>query len=337
VFAVVSPRLDKKVCFFSANIEEAGVIETDLNNMVYDKAHGWCNYLKGMFFELSKEGFTYPHGLNICINGNLPNGAGLSSSACIEVLMGKIILEEYKYDLCNLSLVKHAVACENNFVGVNCGMMDQFAVCMGIKDKAIVLNTKTLEFKYGSFPLDEIDLVIMNTNKRRGLQDSKYNERRSEVDEAVKDLKTVLDFEDLCDLSISEFEANKKVIKNSLARKRAKHCVYENERVLKALEVLNVQKNIEKFGELLNESHQSLKHDFEVTGIELDTIVSIAKNSGAIGSRMTGAGFGGCALMICKKDDTKRISKMVIEEYTKKIGYAPTLFNVSLEDGTRRL
>lgn len=337
VWAVVSKRADSKVCFLSGNMIEEKITEVELDDIKYEKQHGWCNYLKGMFVELAEEGFSYPYGLNICIYGNLPNGAGLSSSACIEVLMGKIILEEYGYELDNIKLVKHSVSCENNFVGVNCGMMDQFAVCMGKKDKAIVLNTKTLEYSYGDFPLDEIDLVIMNTNKRRGLQDSKYNERRAEVDSAIKDLKTVLEFDDLCDVTLDQFEKNKSVIKDNLAMKRAKHCISEDARVMKALHVLNVNHDIGAFGKLLNASHKSLKNDFEVSGIELDTIVDLAQKAGAIGARMTGAGFGGCAVMICKKDNTKDIVKAVEEEYKKKIGYAPTLFNVTLGDGTRRI
>lgn len=337
VWAVVSPRKDKKVSFFSGNMLEAGKMEMDIDTISYCKSHGWCNYLKGMFTELAKEGFTYPHGLNIAIMGNLPNGAGLSSSACIEVLMGKIILEEYGYSLDNKKLVRHAVACENDFVGVNCGVMDQFAVCFGKKDKAIILDTKTLEYEYGDFPLDKIDLVIMNTNKRRGLQDSKYNERRAEVDSAIADLKTVLEFESLCDLSSDIFEKNVDVIKNELAVKRARHLINENERVMKALNILNVEHDIKAFGQLLNASHSSLKEDFDVTGIELDTIVRIAQENGAIGARMTGAGFGGCGVMICEKNKTSKLMEVIEAEYKEIIGYAPQFYNVTLGDGTRRL
>lgn len=335
-YAVVGKRADSKICFYSTNFEKIGVITVDINNITYQKEDDWANYMKGMIVEYQKLGLEIPYGLNIIIGGNIPNGAGLSSSASIEVLMGVILSEEYHFKIDSIENVKAAQRCENQFIGVNCGIMDQFAVQMGKTNSAILINTKTLEYAYASLPLDKIDIVVLNTNKRRGLQDSKYNERRSEVDSAISDLKNVLEFHHLCDLSKEVFDQNSYVIKNKEAFKRAKHVVYENERVIKALEVLK-EGEIEGFGKLLNESHFSLQNDFCVTGVELDTLVLSAQKFGAIGARMTGAGFGGCAVMISYKEKTQDILEKIKQEYIQSIGYEPTFYIVSLGQGARRL
>lgn len=333
-YGLVSKRMDNIINFYSDNFQEVGVISCDINNIIYEKNDDWANYLKGMIVEYQNLGYTIKSGLDIVIFGNIPNGAGLSSSASIEVLMGVIIQHEYDIEMSKVKNVQLAQRCENNFIGVNCGIMDQFAVQMGKKDCAIQINTKTLEYNYASLPLDQIDIVVMNTNKRRGLQDSKYNERRSEVDSAISDLKTVVEFSDLCDLDVETFDKYSHVINSKLSYKRAKHVVYENARVKKSLELLSAG-DLVSFCKLLNESHTSLQFDFEVTGVELDTLALNAQKLGAIGARMTGAGFGGCGVMISYKADTDKILVDLEQIYEEKIGYKPTFYKVTLGDGSR--
>lgn len=334
-YAAVLPRKDKIVRFYSGNVGKS-IITSNLDNMPFLEADGWANYLKGMFVVLKEYGIHIPHGFDICINGNLPNGAGLSSSACIEVLMGKIILTELGIELSNIELVKLAQKCENQYVGVNCGIMDQFAVCFGKENTAIMIDTNSLEYNYTTLPLDKYELIIMNTNKRRSLQESKYNVRKAEVAEAVENLSTVINFDTLCHLTLDEFLQNKDVIKNKNAYKRALHLVSENKRVKDAYKALQGER-FEEFFDCIDNSHTSLKNDFEVTGFELDTIVSLAKKHGALGARMTGAGFGGCAIMFVKKGTAEDIKEKIRVEYESIVGYAPTFYDALLGEGTRKL
>ena len=336
-YAVVSKRTDSCMRLFSNNFKEKGIIDVALQTLHYDKKDDWANYVKGVLYFLQQEGFEIPCGLNILIEGNIPNGAGLSSSASLEVLTGTILKETFQLPISKLDIIKLSQKAENQFVGMNCGIMDQFIIGMGKKDHAIALDTGTLEYTYAPVQLKQASIVIMNTNKQRGLTDSKYNERRAECEHALSQLQTVVKIKNLCDLKETEFEKVQHIITSPVERKRARHAVLENIRVKKAIAAL-VKNDIEEFGALMNASHISLRNDYEVTGIELDTLVESAWNqSGTIGARMTGAGFGGCAIAIVRNDDIEDFTAAVRREYTQAIGYEPDFYIASIGDGAGKL
>lgn len=336
-YAVVSKRTDSCMRLFSNNFKEKGIIDVALQTLHYDKKDDWANYVKGVLYFLQQEGFEIPCGLNILIEGNIPNGAGLSSSASLEVLTGTILKETFQLPISKLDIIKLSQKAENQFVGMNCGIMDQFIIGMGKKDHAIALDTGTLEYTYAPVQLKQASIIIMNTNKQRGLTDSKYNERRAECEHALSQIQTVVKIKDLCDLKETEFEKVQHVITSPVERKRARHAVLENIRVKKAIAALE-KNDIEEFGALMNASHISLRDDYEVTGIELDTLVESAWNqSGTIGARMTGAGFGGCAIAIVRNDDIEDFTAAVRREYTQAIGYEPDFYIASIGDGAGKL
>lgn len=336
-YAVVSKRTDSCMRLFSNNFKEKGIIDVALQTLHYDKKDDWANYVKGVLYFLQQEGFEIPCGLNILIEGNIPNGAGLSSSASLEVLTGTILKETFQLPISKLDIIKLSQKAENQFVGMNCGIMDQFIIGMGKKDHAIALDTGTLEYTYAPVQLKQASIVIMNTNKQRGLTDSKYNERRAECEHALSQLQTVVKIKNLCDLKETEFEKVQHIITSPVERKRARHAVLENIRVKKAIAALE-KNDIEEFGALMNASHISLRDDYEVTGIELDTLVESAWNqSGTIGARMTGAGFGGCAIAIVRNDDIEDFTAAVRREYTQAIGYEPDFYIASIGDGAVKL
>jgi len=336
-YAVVSKRTDSCMRLFSNNFKEKGIIDVALQTLHYDKKDDWANYVKGVLYFLQQEGFEIPCGLNILIEGNIPNGAGLSSSASLEVLTGTILKETFQLPISKLDIIKLSQKAENQFVGMNCGIMDQFIIGMGKKDHAITLDTGTLEYTYAPVQLKQASIVIMNTNKQRGLTDSKYNERRAECEHALSQIQTVVKIKNLCDLKETEFEKVQHVITSPVERKRARHAVLENIRVKKAIAALE-KNDIEEFGALMNASHISLRDDYEVTGIELDTLVESAWNqSGTIGARMTGAGFGGCAIAIVRNDDIEDFTAAVRREYTQAIGYEPNFYIASIGDGAGKL
>ena len=336
-YAVVSKRTDSCMRLFSNNFKEKGIIDVALQTLHYDKKDDWANYVKGVLYFLQQEGFEIPCGLNILIEGNIPNGAGLSSSASLEVLTGTILKETFQLPISKLDIIKLSQKAENQFVGMNCGIMDQFIIGMGKKDHAIALDTGTLEYTYAPVQLKQASIIIMNTNKQRGLTDSKYNERRAECEHALSQLQTVVKIKNLCDLKETEFEKVQHVITSPVERKRARHAVLENVRVKKAIAALE-KNDIEEFGALMNASHISLRDDYEVTGIELDTLVESAWNqSGTIGARMTGAGFGGCAIAIVRNDDIEDFTAAVRREHTQAIGYEPDFYIASIGDGAGKL
>lgn len=336
-YGVISKRTDSKVIMNSLNFEDLGSIEFDLNNLIYEKEHDWVNYPKGVIKTFKDHGFNVPFGFNILVYGNIPNGAGLSSSASLELLIAVILKETFNFDLNMLQMVKYCQEAENKFIGVNCGIMDQFAIGFGQKDSAILLDCNTLKYRYSKINMDGFKIVIGNTNKKRGLADSKYNERRSECETALKELQQVKNINSLGELTEKEFEEIKTNITNPVHIKRAKHAVYENQRTLKAVNALE-NNDILEFGKLMTASHNSLRDDYEVTGIELDTLVSLAlKIPGVIGSRMTGAGFGGCTVSIVREDCVDNFIESITKGYTEKIGYAPSFYVVNISDGTRKL
>lgn len=332
-YAAARKREDGKLRFYSENFEKLGVMESAIENLVCKEEDNWTNYPKGVIWAMKEKGYDIPCGMDIVYFGNIPNGSGLSSSASIEVLTGFVCRELFGLDVDNLHLALIGQYSENNFNGVNCGIMDQFAIAMGKKDQAMFLDTATLEYEYAPVKLDGYKIVILNTNKKRGLGDSKYNERRSQCEAALEKLKTVLDVKSLGDLTIGQFEENKAVIGDEVLIKRAKHAVYENQRTIQAVAALK-ENNIALFGQLINQSGDSLREDYEVTGIELDTLVEEArKQEGVIAARMTGAGFGGCAVSIVKNECVDKVIRSVGEAYKQKIGYAADFYVVEIGAG----
>jgi galactokinase len=336
-YAVARKSDSDTLRFFSMNFEELGVIESSIKGLVYKKEDDWTNYPKGVIKTMQDRGFTVDKGMDILYFGTIPNSSGLSSSASIEILTGYVVKDLFN---CEMDMIQNSLIgqeAENKFIGVNCGIMDQFAIAMGKKDMAIFLDTATLEYEYAPVKLDGAKIVIMNTNKKRGLGDSKYNERRAECEEALAELQTKLNIKALGDLDEETFEANKSLIKSDVRIKRAKHAVYENQRTIKAVKAL-AEGNLKLFGELMIASHDSLRDDYEVTGIELDTLVAEAlKQKGVIGARMTGAGFGGCAVAIVEADDVEAFVENVGNAYKSAIGYAADFYVVEIGDGPARI
>jgi galactokinase len=336
-YGLVTKRNDKKVLVHSLNFENLGVMEFNLDDIVYDKKHDWANYPKGVIKAFENHGFKIPNGLDILFYGNIPNGSGLSSSASIEVLTGVILNDLFNLNIDMVDIVKMCQESENKFIGVNCGIMDQFAIGMGKENCAVLLDCNTLKYSYSKLNMDGYKIVIANTNKKRGLADSKYNERRSECEAALKEIQKVKNVSSLGELTEEEFEEIKNCISDSTKAKRAKHAVYENQRTLKAVKALE-NNDLVLFGKLMNASHISLKDDYEVTGIELDTLVSLALEcDGVVGSRMTGAGFGGCTVSIVKEDCIDNFIESIKTKYTEKIGHEPSFYIVNISDGTRKL
>lgn len=336
-YGLIAKRDDNKYFVNSLNFKELGTIQFDLNNLVNNKKHAWANYPKGVIKAFEDHGFKSTHGFDILFFGNIPNGAGLSSSASIEVLMGCILNESFGFNINMVDIIKMCQEAENKFIGVNCGIMDQFAIGMGKKNCAILLDCNTLSYSYSKLNMNGYKIVIGNTNKKRGLADSKYNERRSECETALKEIQSIKNITSLGELTEEEFETVKSSITDPIRVKRAKHAVYENQRTLKAIKALE-NNNLALFGQLMNDSHISLRDDYEVTGIELDTLVSLAwECKGVISSRMTGAGFGGCTVSIVKEDCIDDFISTITPKYAKKIGYKPSFYIVSISDGTRKL
>ncbi|MGK4047303.1 galactokinase [Ligilactobacillus salivarius] len=336
-YGAARKREDNKLRFYSANFEDLGIIETSLDDLKYDKKDNWVNYAKGMIYFLKETGHDVDKGMDIFIEGNIPNGSGLSSSASLEMLIGVIAQELFNLDIDRVDLVKLGMETENKFIGVNSGIMDQFAVGMGKQNQAILLDTNTLEYSYAPVNMGNNVIVIMNTNKRRELADSKYNERRSECETAVGELQAKLDINTLGELDAQTFDEYAYLIEDENRLKRARHAVWENQRTMQAQAALE-EGDLEKFGRLVNASHVSLEHDYEVTGIELDTLAHTAwKQEGVLGARMTGAGFGGCGIAIVDKDKVEAFKENVGKVYTEKIGYAPAFYIAEIADGTKVL
>ena len=336
-YGLVKKRNDRKFRMYSENFADLGVMEFTLDELTNDKKHDWANYPKGVIKMFLEAGQKIDSGFDILFSGNIPNGAGLSSSASIEMLTAIVLKDLFHLSIDSVEMAQLGKKTENLFIGVNSGIMDQFAIAMGKKDHAILLDCNTLKYAYVPVVLKDEVIVIANTNKRRGLADSKYNERRAECDEALAELQTKLPIKALGELSIEQFEANKDLIKSPIRQKRAKHAVYENQRTLKAQKELSAG-NLAEFGKLMNQSHISLRDDYEVTGVELDTLAALAwEQPGVVGSRMTGAGFGGCTVSIVKKDKVDDFIKNVGEAYKNKIGYAADFYTASVSDGAKKL
>lgn len=336
-YALVAPRTDGISRLYSMNLPEQGVVQFPMHGAVKSDAYGWANYPVGVVRVMEDAGHRAAHGFDIVLYGTLPNGAGLSSSASIEVLMAVILNDELNLGIDMVELVKFSQKAENEFVGMNCGIMDQFAVGMGKKDCAILLDCNTLSYRYSKLALDGCSIVITNTNKTHSLVTSAYNERRAQCESALKALQKVKPIKALGELTNAEFDAIASAISDPVERRRARHAVYENNRTLEAVKALEAN-DVKRFGELMNASHVSLRDDYEVTGPELDTLAELAwQQDGVLGSRMTGGGFAGCTVSIVRDAAIPAFEKNVGDAYTAKIGYAPSFYVANIADGARRL
>lgn len=336
-YGAARKRDDNKLRFYSMNFDKLGVIESSLEELKACKEAGWTNYPKGVLWAFEEKGIRIPCGMDLMLYGNIPNGSGLSSSASVEVLTGFILRDFYGFDVSNQDLALIGQYAENHFNKVNCGIMDQFAIAMGKEGHAIFLDTADLSYTYAPIALKGAKIVIACSNKKRGLGDSKYNERRSECEMALEELRKKTEIKSLGELDEDTFEEFQSAIQDDVRRKRAKHAVYENRRTIRAVEAL--QKNdITEFGKLMNASHVSLRDDYEVTGTELDTLVEEAwKTEGVIGSRMTGAGFGGCTVSIVKDEAIDSFIEKIGAAYLAKIGYKADFYVVEIGGGPKVL
>ena len=332
-YGIARKREDRKLRFYSANFEKLGVIETSLDDLVPSQAAQWTNYPKGVIWAFEKKGYSIPQGMDVLIYGTIPNGSGLSSSASLEVLIGVMLKELFNIEISMQDIALIGQYSENNYNGCNCGIMDQFAVAMGKKDCAVFLDTNTLQYEYASVKLEDAKIVITNSKVKHSLVDSAYNDRRRESEEALHDLQKVVDIKTLGDLTEEEFEAHK----DEICKKRAKHAVYENQRTIRAVKALK-ENDIAEFGRLMNQSHISLRDDYEVSCEEIDVLVDLAwKIDGVIGSRITGGGFGGCTVSIVKNDAVDTFIDQVGAGYKEKTGREAEFYVVEIGDGARVL
>ena len=335
-YGIVRDREDRKLRFYSMNFESLGIIETSLDDLVPDEAANWTNYPKGVMWAFEKRGYKLAHGMDILIYGNIPSGSGLSSSASLEVLTGLMLKDTFGFE--NLTMVEVALIgqdAENNFNGSNCGIMDQFASAMGKKDHAIFLDTNTLNYEYAPVILKDAKIVITNSKVKHSLVDSAYNDRRNECETALKELQAELPIHSLGELTQEEFELHKEAIKDPVRQRRAKHAVYENQRTIRAVEALR-ENDVELFGRLMNESHQSLKEDYQVSCREIDILVDMAQAMpGVLGSRITGGGFGGCTVSIVRNDAVDGFISQIGKTYQEKVGHEAEFYVVDIGDGAK--
>ena len=337
-YGAAKKRNDNKIHFYSMNLDNFGVIEVTLEDLSYHAGYNWANYPLGVVWAFAEKGYTLDSGFDMVIWGNIPNGSGLSSSASLEVLTGVILRDLYNIDTLTMTdLALIGQYSENNFNGCNCGIMDQFAVAMGKADNAIFLDTSTLNFEYAPVKLKDAKIIITNSKVKHSLVDSAYNTRRQECADALAALQTVVSIESLGDLDMETFEKYKSVIGDSVKEQRAKHAVAENQRTIDAVAALKAD-NIELFGQLMNQSHISLRDDYEVSCEEIDILVDLAWNTpGVIGSRITGGGFGGCTVSIVKNDAIDTFIETIGAAYKEKVGHEAEFYTVEIGDGARRL
>lgn len=330
-------RDDRTVRLYSANIPKAGVIEHPLDQPPPAEGRCWTRYPMGVVSAFRHFGYPVETGMDLLFKGNIPSGSGLSSSASVEVVTGTVLRELFALDAGLPDLAKLGQYAENVYVGVNCGIMDQFASAMGRRDQAIFLDTATLEYQYAPLRLGDAAILVCNSRVKHSLASSEYNRRRAECEQALFDLRAVRPLESLGALSPEEFEELKGRISDPVCRRRAKHAVYENQRTKLALEALRADR-LAEFGRLMNESHVSLRDDYEVSCPELDLLTELAWDTeGVLGSRMTGGGFGGCTVSILKKEAVPGFRERLGKAYQERTGKKPEFYTARPGDGARRL
>ncbi len=336
-YLMVSPRKDKICNLYSYNFANVGIVSIDLASFKFDKSHDWANYPKGVIQQYINLSMNIPYGFDALFYGNIPNGAGLSSSASIEVVTATMINTMYQFHLDPIKIALLSQAAENEYIGVKCGIMDQFASSMGKQNMAILLDCNTLNYQYSHLNINDYKLVIANSNKRRGLLDSKYNERLSECQLALKLLQKELAIKSLGQIDLDTLEKHKYLIEDDIIYKRARHAVSENQRTLVASQALN-NNDLLRFGQLMKESHISLRDDYQVTGNELDSLVSAAwQHHGCIGARMTGAGFGGCTVNLVSQQYVDDFIACVGREYKNKVNLSADFYVVEPSAGAHEM
>ena len=332
-YLAVARRDDQTIAFASMN--QTFQVECD-QSIFENKPNEWVKYPLGVVKEFSDRGLD-SWGFDILYFGDIPNGAGLSSSASIEVVTAFMLNDQLNVGLDVVELVKMSQRAENVFVGMNCGIMDQFAVGMGKKEHAIALDCGTLDYDLIPLNLNGYKLVITNSNKNHDLVTSEYNVRRSQCEQALVDINQELNVKHLCDLSEEELERVRNLISDETVYRRARHAVSENARVNEAIDVLQ-KGDLVRFGELMNASHRSLKEDYEVTGVEMDTLAEEGqKLPGVLGSRITGGGFGGCTVSLVKEDNVQEFIEKLAPVYHDKIGLNAEFYVADIGDGVRKI
>lgn len=344
--ALASRRDDNLIRLYSMNFDEGIFTPFEIEiSEIKSKSdfRSWVNYPLGVIHTLLKHGYKFG-GADILYNGNLPGGAGLSSSAAIEVLTGKIFDTFYNLNIDGVRMAKFSQEAENNFVGMNCGIMDQFAVSMGRKNHAVLLNCSTLEYSYAPLELENYKIVITNSNVPHSLAGSEYNLRRQQCEGALADIQNVKNMPDgqsgiscLCDLTPDELDEFSYSVKDPVNLRRALHAVNENARAIRASKALK-NGDLNLFGRLMNASHVSLRDNYEVTVPELDTLASLAwKIPGVVGSRMTGGGFGGCTVSIVEKNSVDEFINSIGSEYEKLCSRKADFYIIETSDGAKKI
>lgn len=337
-YGVARKRADRLMHFYSLNLDQIGVVEASLDDLTNKAVYDWANYPLGVVWTFAEKGYSLDTGFDMVIWGDIPGGAGLSSSASLEVLTGIMLTDLFGFTKLSLTdLALFGQYSENNFNGCNCGIMDQFTVAMGKKDNAIFLDTSTLNYEYAPVLLDDAKIIITNSKVKHSLVSSAYNDRRQESTDALEDLQKGLSIASLGDLTVEEFERHADLIRDDVRTRRARHAVSENQRTIEAVAALQ-NGNIEKFGKLMNQSHISLRDDYEVSCKEIDLLVSLAWDiPGVIGSRITGGGFGGCTVSIVKNDAVETFIETIGNTYKETFGHEAEFYTVDIGAGAGRL
>ncbi|WP_195517719.1 galactokinase [Weissella cibaria] len=338
-YGAIAPRDDNQIRTYSANYPEAGIQTITVTDLALRPYDTWIKYLRGVMTVMAEAGYPVSKGFDLAIVGDMPTASGLSSSASLEILLLNMLKDMMGYQIDKLTIVKLGQAVENDYLGLKTGIMDQFAVAFGEDEQGIFLDTNTMAYEMVPAEFGEYRLLVMTTNKKRELTDSKYNERRAESEEALALLQENVDVETLGDLTVPQFEAAAADFEkdHALVMKRARHAVSENQRTIAAKAALQAH-DLVQFGELLTASHASLRDDFEVSGIELDTLVETAlRQPGVLGARMTGAGFGGSAIALVEKDQVPAVTTAVGDVYTAEIGYQSAFFVAEIVAGTHEI
>lgn len=336
-WGAVRKRADRRLRLYSANFPEAGIVESDLDSLVYDKAAGWTNYVKGVIWAFEGVGIRMTEGMDLVISGNIPIGYGLAASASIEILVGEILRDLYQFDVANRMLARCGQYAEKHFCGINSGILNQLSVAMGRKDQAVFVNTTNLSCEYVPFKPEGVKLVIACTNKKCSLDIPEYAQRRGECAQALVDLEKMTELTNLCELTEEEFEAFKGAIKDPVHAARAHYAVTENQRTIQAKEKL-LAGDLAAFGALMNASHAAVRDEFEMTGPELDTLVEAAwKAEGVLGARMTCVGFGGCTVNLVKEEAVENFIEEAGKTYLEKIGYKADFYVVETGNKASKL
>ena len=334
ITATISIRNDSKIKVYSLNTKTG--FEIDLKEIRKDSKYSWANYVFGVFSILLDEGYTITHGLNILIDSEIPLGSGLSSSAALLDLIVYLTSETFSLGISLKEVAKLAQRVENDYLGLKSGIMDEAAIALGKKNHCLLLNCQEYEYEQIPLNLGDYTFVVLKTNVPRSLVSSKYNERVEECQKGLELIKKKMNVNNLCEISVLNLDRVRDLISDELIYRRVKHVISEQHRVHLFVEALK-KKDIVSLGKILNESHLSLKDDYEVSGPYLDAIQIAAIHAGAIGARMTGAGFGGCAIALIKKDSFTKFREEVLNEYFNLTELHADVLEVDIVDGPQKL